>query len=122
LARAQDEIALDTRSRIQPRAITPGENGSEGDENTSACQWAEAISQDSIYNDTVTALEEGARKFPPTTGIKEVFNYVQARMAEAQQTQEIQTNHHRQEAPIFQVRDRVWLRYEKSLSNGKFSQ
>jgi hypothetical protein len=31
---------------------------------------------------------------------KEVFNYVQARMAEAQQAQELQANHHWQEAPI----------------------
>jgi hypothetical protein len=38
LARAQDEIVLDTRSRIQPRAVTPGENSREGDEDTSARQ------------------------------------------------------------------------------------
>jgi hypothetical protein len=69
-ARAQDKIAPDTRSRIQPRAITPGENGREGDEDTSARQWVEAIGQDSIYKDAVTVLEGGARKFPPTTGIK----------------------------------------------------
>jgi transposase InsO family protein len=31
---------------------------------------------------------------------KEVFNYVQARMVEAQQAQELQANCHRQEAPI----------------------
>jgi hypothetical protein len=31
---------------------------------------------------------------------KEVFNYVQARMAEAQQAQELQANRHRQEAPM----------------------
>jgi hypothetical protein len=69
-ARAQDEIALETRSRIQSRAVTPGENGGEGDEDTSARQCAEAIDQDLIYKDAVTALEEGARNFPPTTGIE----------------------------------------------------
>jgi hypothetical protein len=42
---------------------------------------------------------------------KEVFNYVQARMAEAQQAQELQPNCHRQEPPILQVGDRVWLRH-----------
>jgi hypothetical protein len=67
---AQGKTALDTCSGIQPRAVTAGENSGEGDEDTSACQWAEAISQDSIYKDAVTALEGGARKFPPTTGIK----------------------------------------------------
>jgi hypothetical protein len=70
LGRAQDEIVPDTHSRIQPRAVTPEENGREEDEDTSARQWAEAIGQDSIYKDAVTALEGGARKFPPTTGIK----------------------------------------------------
>jgi hypothetical protein len=69
-ARAQDKIAPDTCSGIQPRAVIPGENGGEGDEDTSARQWAEAIGQDSIYKDAVTALERRARKFPPTTGIK----------------------------------------------------
>jgi hypothetical protein len=53
---------------------------------------------------------------------KKVFNYVQAGMAEAQQAQELQANHHWQEAPILQVRDRVWLRYGKMLSNRRLSQ
>jgi hypothetical protein len=70
LTQAQDETVPDTCSEIQPRAVTPGENGGEGDEDTSARQWAEAIGQDSIYKDAITALEGGARKFPPTTGIK----------------------------------------------------
>jgi phage terminase Nu1 subunit (DNA packaging protein) len=53
---------------------------------------------------------------------KEVFNYVQARMAEAQQAQELQANCHRQEALILRVRDWVWLKYGKTLSNGRLSQ
>jgi hypothetical protein len=52
---------------------------------------------------------------------KEVFNYVQARMAEAQQAQELQANRHRQEAPILRVSDRVWLKYGKTLSNRRLS-
>jgi transposase InsO family protein len=53
---------------------------------------------------------------------KEIFNYIQARMAEAQQAQELQANCHWQEAPILQVGDRVWLKYGKTLSNRRLSQ
>jgi hypothetical protein len=35
--------------------------------------------------------------------------------------QELQANCHWQEAPILQVGDRVWLKYEKTLSNGRLS-
>jgi hypothetical protein len=57
-----------------------------------------------------------------TKKFKEVFNYVQARMAEAQQAQELQANCYWQEAPILQVGDRVWLKYGKTLSNRRLSQ
>jgi hypothetical protein len=53
---------------------------------------------------------------------KKVFNYVQARMAEAQQAQKLQANCHWQEVPILQVGDRVWPRYGKTLSNRRLSQ
>ena len=49
--------------------------------------------------------------------LKEVFSYVQARMAEAQQDQEKYANRHRQEAPKLRVGDKVWLQYGRHLSN-----
>jgi len=48
---------------------------------------------------------------------KETFDYVQSRIAEAQQEQERQANRHRQEAPRLQEGDRVWLQYGKHISN-----
>lgn len=50
---------------------------------------------------------------------KETFEYVQSRMAEAQQEQERQANRHRQEAPQLRVGDKVWLQYGKHISNGR---
>lgn len=51
----------------------------------------------------------------------EVINFVQSKMAEAQQSQEAQANRHRQEAPQLRVGDKVWLKLGNHLSNDRTS-
>jgi hypothetical protein len=57
------------------------------------------------HNRKIPRPDEAA--VPMIKKFKKVFNYVQARMAEAQQALELQANCHQQEALILQVRDRV---------------
>jgi hypothetical protein len=52
------------------------------------------------------------------------YDYILAALVlseKAQQAQELQGNRHRQEASILRFGDRVWLRYGKTLSNGRLS-
>jgi hypothetical protein len=48
---------------------------------------------------------------------QQVFDLAQANMAEAQQEQERQANRHRREQPTLRVHDKVWLSYQRQLSN-----
>ena len=51
----------------------------------------------------------------------ETINFVQSKMAEAQQAQELQANRHRQEAPQLRVGDMVWLKLGNHFSNDRAS-
>jgi transposase InsO family protein len=52
---------------------------------------------------------------------RDVFDLVQASMAEAQVEQEKQANKHRKEAKNYKVGDKVWLRLDKQYSTGRES-
>jgi transposase InsO family protein len=52
---------------------------------------------------------------------RDVFDLVQASMAEAQQEQERQANKNRKEARNYRVGDKVWLRIDKQYSTGRQS-
>jgi hypothetical protein len=52
---------------------------------------------------------------------RDVFDLVQASMAEAQQEQERQANKNRKEARNYRVGDKVWLRIDKQYSTGRES-
>ena len=56
-----------------------------------------------------------------TAKFRDVFDLVQASMAEAQQEQERQANKSRREARSYRVGDKVWLRIDKQYSTGRES-
>jgi transposase InsO family protein len=70
-----------------------------------------------------TAEERSERKKAESIVAKfrDVFDLVQASMAEAQQEQEKQANKHRKEARNFRVGDKVWLKLDKQYSTGRRS-
>lgn len=49
----------------------------------------------------------------------ETFGFVQSKMAEAQQVQELHANRHRKEAPQLRVGDKVWLKLGNHFSNDR---
>lgn len=69
--------------------------------------------RDRVVSKPDKAAEAMVEKFKAT------FDFVQSKMAEAQQEQERQANKHRQEAPLLRKNDVVWLQYGKQLSNGR---
>jgi hypothetical protein len=72
---------------------------------------------DKVKNQDSSPPDKAAKKM--VEKFVEVLNYVQARMAEAQQAQENQANKKRRQSPILRVGDRVWLKYGRTLSNGR---
>ncbi len=64
-------------------------------------------------------MEPSKAALAMTAKFKEVFDFVQAKMADAQQEQERFANRHRQEAPLIRAGDKVWLQYGHHLSNGR---
>ena len=70
-----------------------------------------------------TAEERSDREKAETIAAKfrDVFDLVQASMAEAQAEQEKQTNRHRKEAKNYKVGDKVWLKLDKQYRTGRQS-
>jgi transposase InsO family protein len=70
-----------------------------------------------------TAEERSDREKAETIASKfrDVFDLVQASMAEAQAEQEKQTNRHRKEARSYKVGDKVWLKLDKQYRTGRQS-
>ena len=70
-----------------------------------------------------TAEERSDREKAETIAAKfrDVFDLVQASMAEAQTEQEKQTNRHRKEARNYKVGDKVWLKLDKQYRTGRQS-
>ena len=54
-----------------------------------------------------------------TQKLRDIWDFAQASMAEAQAEQEKQANRHRQESPQLRVGDKVWLRLGPQLSTGR---
>ncbi|KAK1918625.1 hypothetical protein P3342_001674 [Pyrenophora teres f. teres] len=70
-----------------------------------------------------TTEERSDREKAETIAAKfrDVFDLVQASMAEAQVEQEKQTNRHRKEARNYKVGDKVWLKLDKQYRTGRQS-
>ena len=70
-----------------------------------------------------TAKERSDRKKAKAIVAKfrDVFNLVQASIAEAQAKQERQANRHRKEARSYKISDKVWLKLNKQYRTGRQS-